>query len=54
MQMLLFFDMFGIELLYGDAETALTKTNTLILTKTAAEKHFGLSEALGQLVVLEK
>ncbi len=48
-----FFDMFGIQLLYGDTETALTKPNTLVLTKTAAEKHFGLHEALGQIVVLE-
>ncbi len=48
-----FFKMFGIELLYGDPATALTKPNTLVLTKTAAEKHFGLEQALGQLVVLE-
>ncbi|AXT61656.1 ABC transporter permease [Aquimarina sp. AD10] len=48
-----FFEMFGIELLYGDVKTALTKPNTLVLTKSAAEKHFKLDEALGQLVVLE-
>ncbi len=47
------FKMFGIELLYGDEATALTKPNTLILTKTAAEKHFKIEEAVGQVVVLE-
>jgi len=40
--------MFGIDLLVGDVKTALTKPNTLVLTKTAAEKHFGINNALGQ------
>ncbi len=47
-----FFDMFGIDLLFGDPKTALTEPNTLILTKTAAEKHFGLTEAVGQSLLL--
>ncbi len=47
-----FFDFFGIELLVGDAKTALTEPNTLILTKTAAEKHFGIQKALGQSLLL--
>lgn len=47
-----FFDMFGIELLVGDPKTALKEPNTLILTKTAAEKHFKLNEAVGQSVLV--
>ncbi|HET8737151.1 MAG TPA: ABC transporter permease [Pricia sp.] len=47
-----FFDFFGIDLLVGDAKTALTKPNTLVLTKSAAEKHFWVRNALGQSVLL--
>lgn len=48
-----FFDMFGLELLFGDKNTALSKPNTLILTKTAAERHFGSQDALGQTLILD-
>ncbi|WP_103068886.1 ABC transporter permease [Aquimarina sediminis] len=48
-----FFDMFGLELLVGDTQTALKDANTLILTKTAAEKHFGLNDALGQHLLVD-
>ena len=47
-----FFEMFGLELLEGDTKTALTNPNSLILTKTAAEKHFKIGEALGQSLLL--
>ncbi len=47
-----FFDMFGIDLLVGDSRTALTQPNTLVLTRTAAEKHFGIRDALGQNLLL--
>jgi putative ABC transport system permease protein len=47
-----FFEMFGIDLLYGDEKTALSEPNTLVLTKTAAEKHFGLNGAVGQSLLL--
>lgn len=47
-----FFNMFGIKLLTGNPATALTQPNTLVLTRTAAEKHFGVSNALGQNMVL--
>lgn len=46
------FEVFGIDLLVGDSETALKEPNTLVMTKTAAEKHFGLMTALGQSVLL--
>lgn len=48
-----FFEMFGIELLHGDPNTALKDPNTLILTKTAALKHFKLTEAIGQTVLID-
>jgi putative ABC transport system permease protein len=47
-----FFEMFGVDLLAGDVKTALKLPNTLVLTKTAAEKHFGINEALGQNLLL--
>ncbi|MEW7289341.1 ABC transporter permease [Aquimarina sp. 2304DJ70-9] len=48
-----FFEMFGLKLLSGDTKTALKEPNTLILTRTAAEKHFGVHEALGKRLVLD-
>lgn len=47
-----FFDMLGIELLVGDVKTALTQPNTLVMTRTAAAKHFDISDALGQTMLL--
>lgn len=47
-----FFDFFGLKLLVGDSKTALAEPNTLVLTKTAAEKHFGVQNALGQRMLL--
>ena len=47
-----FFKMFGIKLLVGDEKTALASPNTLVLTKTAAEKHFDINNALGQTLLL--
>ena len=47
-----FFKMFGIQLLDGDSKTALKEPNTLILTRTAAEKHFGVKNAVGQQMVV--
>ncbi len=46
------FDMFDIGLLVGDAKTALTEPNTLVLTKTAAEKYFGAIDTMGQSLLL--
>ncbi|UCD61731.1 MAG: ABC transporter permease, partial [Flavobacteriaceae bacterium] len=47
-----FFEMFDIKLLVGDINTALKQPNTLVLTRTAAEKHFGIRNALGQDLIL--
>ena len=48
-----FFKMFGLDLLQGDVETALKEPNTLVLTRTASEKHFGINNAVGQKVLLD-
>jgi putative ABC transport system permease protein len=48
-----FFEMFGVELLEGDVKTALKDPNTIILTKTAAEKHFAVRSAIGQNLILD-
>lgn len=48
-----FFKMFGLELLSGDIKTALMAPNTLVLTKTAAEKHFETIDAVGQTLILD-
>ncbi len=48
-----FFEMFGINLLTGDSNTALKEPNTLILTKSSAEKHFGSTNVLGQSVLVD-
>lgn len=48
-----FFKMFGLNLLAGDIKTALKSPNTLILTKSAAEKHFNTSDAVGQIMILD-
>ncbi|MGB5274413.1 MAG: ABC transporter permease, partial [Flavobacteriaceae bacterium] len=47
-----FFDMFGIKMLAGNPENALKDPNTLVMTKTAAEKHFGIANAVWQSVLL--
>ncbi len=46
-----FFKMFGIDLLVGDINTALKEPNTLVLTKTAANKHFPTNAALGKQLI---
>jgi len=47
------FEMFGLDLLAGDRKTALKSPNTLVLTKSAAEKHFELNDAIGQTMILD-
>ncbi|MGO4919243.1 ABC transporter permease [Maribacter spongiicola] len=47
------FEFFGINLIAGNAKTALTGTNSLVLTKTAAEKHFGSTDLIGQNLLLD-
>ncbi|MET1258603.1 ABC transporter permease [Flagellimonas sp. DF-77] len=47
-----FFKFFGIRLIDGDAKSALTQPNTMVLTRSAAEKHFGVTNAVGQNMVV--
>ncbi|NER17343.1 ABC transporter permease [Spongiivirga citrea] len=48
-----FFEMLGLDLLSGDKKTALKEPNTVVLTRTAAQKHFGINDAIGQTVILD-
>lgn len=48
-----FFEMFGLDLIIGDKSSAFKEVNTLVLTRSAAEKHFGLNDALGQEMLLD-
>ncbi len=48
-----FFNFFGLELLSGNEETALEKANTVVLTKSVAEIHFGKEDAVGKTVLLD-
>ncbi len=48
-----FFDMFGLDLILGDKNTALNEAKSLVMTRTAAEKHFDLNDALGKQMLLD-
>lgn len=47
-----FFDVFGLDLIHGNTKTALTEPNTLVITKTAAENHFGSTDVVGKTLLL--
>ncbi|MBZ9650951.1 ABC transporter permease [Psychroflexus montanilacus] len=47
-----FFEMFGLELIHGNKKTALEKPNTLVMTRTAAENHFGSVDVVGENLLL--
>lgn len=49
-----FLNMFGLELISGNKETALKETNTLVMTRTAAENHFGSIDVVGKSLLLNK
>ncbi len=47
-----FFEVFdGFELLAGNAQTALTRPNTVVLTESTAEKFFGDTDPVGQTII---
>lgn len=46
-----FFEMFGIRLLQGNEATALREPRSLVLTPTAAEKHFPDGDAVGKSLI---
>ncbi len=47
-------NMLGLNVLYGNPDQALSGPNKLILTKSAAEKHFNVSNAVGQKLVFNE
>ncbi len=48
-----FFDIFTLPLLKGNAETALTKPNTVILTEKQAKMYFGEEDPLGKVLDIQ-
>ncbi|MEO1099154.1 MAG: ABC transporter permease, partial [Bacteroidota bacterium] len=48
-----FFEMFEIQLLEGDLNTALKQPKSLVLTQKAAEDYFGTIEALGKSLLVD-
>ncbi len=45
-----FFDVFSFKLLNGNLETALTRPNSIVLTKDAAKKYFGDTDPVGKTI----
>jgi putative ABC transport system permease protein len=47
------FDIFSLEMLYGDPKTALTQQNSIVLTEAMASKYFGKETPLGKVILFE-
>ncbi|HEV7423712.1 MAG TPA: ABC transporter permease, partial [Candidatus Paceibacterota bacterium] len=47
-----FLTVFNFPLLYGDQGSALTAPNSVIITEESAEKYFGVSNAVGKLLLI--
>src|SRR5690606_458644 len=47
-----FFTVFPLPMLQGDPATALMEPNSVVLTKSTAERYFGKEEALGKTLLL--
>lgn len=45
-----FFDVFSTKFLQGDAKTALSDINSVVLTKSTAERYFGNEEPIGKIL----
>ena len=45
-----FFDIFSFSVLQGDAKTSLTEPNSIVLTKSTADKIFGTSDPVGKTI----
>jgi putative ABC transport system permease protein len=45
-----FFEVFDIPLIQGDAKTALKEPNTVVLTKSTAERYFGAEDPMGKIL----
>lgn len=49
-----FFNVFGFSLASGNQATSLQQPNTIVISKTVAEKFFGVQNPLGKIITLEK
>jgi putative ABC transport system permease protein len=47
-----FMNFFGLDLLEGDKNTALLEPNTVVISESAAKKHFGNSSAIGKSILI--
>ena len=47
------FEIFSFNLLKGNAKTALTEPNSIVITQSIAQKYFGTEEALGQTLQID-
>ena len=45
-----FFDVFKFEFIKGDAKSALKDTRSIVLTETAARRHFGKQDPVGKII----
>lgn len=48
-----FFNVFTLPIIEGDSRNPLQEPNTVVITKTEAEKFFGATSAIGKLIYLE-
>jgi putative ABC transport system permease protein len=48
-----FFDLFSLQVLNGDARTALNRPNTIVITSSTAHKYFGDENPLGKTLTLD-
>jgi putative ABC transport system permease protein len=49
-----FFEVFDISLIQGDAKTALREPNTVVITKSTAERYFGSEDPMGKVFNSDK
>jgi putative ABC transport system permease protein len=49
-----FFGVFNLPFLEGDPHTALTRPNSLVITRAFADKYFGAEPAVGKTVDLDR
>ena len=47
-----FFDVFSVTFLKGDAKTALTDVNSIVLTESTAKRYFGADDPIGKVLKL--
>ena len=48
------FKILSYEFIYGDANSALSNSNSIVLTESLANKHFGTSDVLGKIIKTDK